>query len=87
MADEFVAFSLACLALPEARSALWIVAAFTLFRIIDIAKVPPMGYAESFDGDLSIALDDVIAALLARRSGARQPGAQAPASLVARLRP
>ncbi|WP_425491075.1 phosphatidylglycerophosphatase A [Luteimonas fraxinea] len=33
--DEFLAFSLACLALPKARSAMWIVAAFTLFRIID----------------------------------------------------
>ena len=49
--------------LPEIA---WLVTAFVLFRVFDIAKPGPVGWAERrFSGGLGVMMDDVVAGLLA----------------------
>jgi len=66
VADEFLAFPLAVIGIGRTRRALYVGIAFVLFRIVDIAKLPPVGLVESIGGGLGIALDDVVAALIVR---------------------
>ena len=47
------------------RSPLWLLAGFLLFRLLDIAKPPPVRWAErSFPGGAGVMLDDVFAGIL-----------------------
>jgi phosphatidylglycerophosphatase A len=61
--DEFVGQWIALTPLLwQARSALWICAAFILFRIFDICKPWPVSWADrAVGGGLGVMLDDVIA--------------------------
>ena len=61
--DEIVGVWFALLFLP--KSIPWVVAAFILFRIADIAKPWPVSWADSYvKGGLGIMLDDCIAGLM-----------------------
>ncbi|MCE8019973.1 phosphatidylglycerophosphatase A [Halomonas sp. MCCC 1A11036] len=65
VADEFMAFPIALLGLSVARQP-WVMAlAFILFRLFDATKPPPIDHIEAIGGGLSIALDDVMAAIYA----------------------
>jgi phosphatidylglycerophosphatase A len=44
--------------------------AFALFRILDIAKPPPVSWCEAVPGGPGVMLDDVIAGVLAALMGA-----------------
>jgi phosphatidylglycerophosphatase A len=47
------------------RAPLWLLAGFLLFRLFDIWKPPPVGWAErSFAGGAGVMLDDVFAGVL-----------------------
>jgi phosphatidylglycerophosphatase A len=47
------------------RSPLWLLAGFLLFRLLDIWKPPPVGWAErSFAGGVGVMMDDVFAGIL-----------------------
>jgi phosphatidylglycerophosphatase A len=47
------------------RSAGWLLAGFLLFRLLDIWKPPPIGWAErSFGGGTGVMMDDVFAGVL-----------------------
>lgn len=62
--DEFVGLWIALLLAPPGW--LWLLAGFVLFRIFDIAKPWPIGWADrQVSGGLGIMLDDVIAGLYA----------------------
>lgn len=67
--DEIVGFLIACaplLSMPLGSQALWLVAAFVLFRFFDILKPWPIRVLDrSVHGGLGIMLDDVIAGLFA----------------------
>ena len=61
--DEIVGYLVAMAAVP--RSLPWMLAGFVLFRIFDILKPGPVGWAERrFRGGMGIMLDDMIAAVL-----------------------
>jgi phosphatidylglycerophosphatase A len=60
--DELVGQWIACAFAPV--SLLGYVIAFALFRLFDIWKPWPIGYAERLHGGLGIMLDDVVAALM-----------------------
>lgn len=62
--DEIVGVWFALLFAP--KSAVWIAAAFVLFRIADIAKPWPVSWADTrIKGGLGIMADDLIAGLMA----------------------
>ena len=66
--DEVVGQWLAMLVLPAAGTEgfwLWALAAFALFRLFDIAKPGPVGWAESLPGAAGVVADDVVAGALA----------------------
>lgn len=61
--DEVVGVAVALLAAP--KSLPWMVAAFVLFRLADILKPWPIGWADrSVKGGFGIMLDDLLAGLL-----------------------
>ncbi|MBP0445736.1 phosphatidylglycerophosphatase A [Roseomonas sp. SSH11] len=65
VADEGAGQCLALAALPVDASGWWILAAFALFRAVDIVKPGPVGWADRMGGTLSVMLDDILAGLLA----------------------
>ena len=61
--DEIVGVAVALLAAP--KSLPWVVAAFVLFRLADVLKPWPIGWADrSVKGGFGIMLDDLLAGLL-----------------------
>jgi phosphatidylglycerophosphatase A len=63
--DEAAGQALALAALP-AGAPLWaVLAAFGLFRLFDIAKPGPVGWADRQEGALGVMLDDLVAGALA----------------------
>ena len=67
--DEFVGFWVTMLAVPllgMQPTVVWIVAGFILFRLFDILKPWPIGWAdETIHGGFGIMLDDLLAAIYA----------------------
>ncbi len=62
--DEWVGIWLALFLLPAGW--LWLLAGFALFRLFDIAKPWPVGWADrSLHGGLGVMLDDALAGLMA----------------------
>lgn len=66
VADEAAGQCLALAALPAGASFWWILAAFALFRTLDILKPGPIGWADRMSGTrlratLGVMLDDVLA--------------------------
>ena len=59
--DEFVGMWITCLLLP--KEALWLGAAFLLFRVLDIVKPWPARKLESLHGGFGIMFDDVMVAV------------------------
>ena len=62
--DEFAGQWITLLALPR-PSLTGLLAAFVLFRIFDITKLGPVGWADRRHGAFGIMADDVIAGLIA----------------------
>lgn len=61
--DEFIGQWLALLLLP--KTLLWYAIGFALFRLFDIVKKGPVGWADKrFKGGFGVMFDDVIAGLL-----------------------
>jgi phosphatidylglycerophosphatase A len=59
--DEFVAFLLVLAVVP--RELAWQAGAFVLFRLLDIAKPPPIRWFERrFHGGFGVMIDDLLAA-------------------------
>ncbi|MDC8805482.1 phosphatidylglycerophosphatase A [Halomonas pacifica] len=67
VADEYLAFPVVVLGIgPVLARRPWVLgAAFILYRLFDIAKLPPIGQLEAIGGGLGIVLDDLVAALYA----------------------
>ncbi|GEK49097.1 hypothetical protein HPA02_33800 [Bisbaumannia pacifica] len=65
VADEYLAFPVVVLGLAAVRRPWVLGAAFVLYRLFDIAKLPPIGQLEAIGGGLGIVLDDLVAALYA----------------------
>ena len=42
----------------------WYIAAFLLFRFLDISKIGPIGHAEKFMGGIGVMADDLVAGIL-----------------------
>ena len=66
--DEVVGQWLAMLVLPAPGTGgfwFWALAAFALFRLLDIAKPGPVGWAERLPGAAGVVADDVAAGALA----------------------
>jgi phosphatidylglycerophosphatase A len=67
--DEAAGMLLALAAVPADAAApwhaAWVLAAFALFRLFDIAKPGPVGWADRRAGPLWVMLDDVLAGALA----------------------
>lgn len=62
--DEFVGLWIALIALPDGWA--WLLAGFALFRLFDIAKPWPVGWADrKIKGGLGTMVDDAIAGLYA----------------------
>jgi phosphatidylglycerophosphatase A len=61
--DEFAGQWLTLLALPT-PSASGLLAGFALFRLLDIVKPGPIGWADRHHGPLAVMADDVLAGLL-----------------------
>ncbi|MDV6327466.1 phosphatidylglycerophosphatase A [Idiomarina sp. Sol25] len=60
--DEIVGYAIAMFALPV--EPLWLLAAFVLFRIFDILKPGPIGWADKkLSGGNGIMMDDVLAGI------------------------
>ena len=58
--DEVAGQWITLLALPR-PAPFWLLAAFLLFRVLDIAKPGPIGWADRQHGPLGVMADDVIA--------------------------
>jgi phosphatidylglycerophosphatase A len=71
--DEAAGQALALAALPAAAPLWAVLAAFGLFRLFDITKPGPVGWADRQEGAVGVMLDDVVAGALA---GAVLLGAQ-----------
>ena len=66
--DEFIGQWIALLLLP--KTLLWYATGFALFRLFDIIKRGPVGWADKrFSGGFGVMIDDVIAGLLAMAAG------------------
>lgn len=65
VADEASGQCLALAALPAGASFWWVLAGFALFRVLDILKPGPVGWADRMEGSLGVMLDDVLAGLMA----------------------
>jgi phosphatidylglycerophosphatase A len=66
--DEFIGMWIALLLLP--KSLLAYALAFALFRLFDIVKKGPVGWADKrFSGGFGVMFDDVLAGLLALGAG------------------
>ena len=63
--DEAAGQLLALAALPAAAGRGGVALAFALFRLFDITKPGPVGWADRQHGPLGVMLDDVIAGILA----------------------
>ena len=62
--DEFIGQWIALLLLP--KTLLWYAIGFALFRVFDIVKKGPVGWADKrFKGGFGVMFDDVLAGLLA----------------------
>lgn len=61
--DEFAGQFIVMLAVPEVSPG-WLVTAFLLFRVLDITKLGPVGWADRQHGAFGIMADDVIAGIL-----------------------
>lgn len=62
--DEFVGLWITYLALPQGWG--WVLIGFVLFRVFDILKPWPIGWADKrVSGGLGIMLDDVLAGIMA----------------------
>ena len=62
--DEFAGQWITLLALPR-PSLLGLIAAFVLFRLFDVTKLGPVGWADRQHGSFGIMADDVIAGVIA----------------------
>ena len=62
--DEFAGQWITLLALPR-PSAAGLIAAFLLFRVFDITKLGPVGWADRQHGAFGIMADDIIAGVIA----------------------
>ena len=62
--DEFAGQFIALLGVAAATPA-WVLAAFVLFRVFDITKLGPVGWAERRHGALGVMADDVVAGVIA----------------------
>lgn len=58
--DEVAGQWITLLALPRPAT-LWLLAAFILFRVLDIAKPGPIGWADRRGGPVAVMADDVLA--------------------------
>lgn len=73
--DEGAGMLLALAAVPAGAPWAWVLAAFLLFRVFDIAKWGPVGWADRRKGPAWVMLDDIVAGamaalvLLAARAG------------------
>lgn len=66
--DEFIGQWLALLLLP--KTVFWYAVGFALFRLFDIVKRGPVGWADKrFTGGFGVMFDDVVAGLLAMLAG------------------
>ncbi|MFC7609843.1 phosphatidylglycerophosphatase A family protein [Teichococcus aestuarii] len=63
--DEGAGQCLALAALPLGAGAPGLILAFLLFRLFDIAKPGPVGWADRRKGSMGVMLDDIIAGALA----------------------
>lgn len=63
--DEGAGQLLALAALAPGAGWLWVAAAFCLFRLFDVVKPGPVGWADRRKGAVGVMLDDVIAGALA----------------------
>ena len=61
--DEWVGMWLTLLVVP--KQLIWMMAAFFIFRLFDIAKIFPIKHLEKLNGGWGIMLDDVLAAIYA----------------------
>ena len=68
--DEFAGQWITLLALARPRSP-GLIAAFVLFRLFDITKLGPVGWADRQHGAFGIMADDVIAGVIAARVAGR----------------
>lgn len=63
--DEVAGLWVACIAVPE-NNWLWLLAAFLLFRLFDIWKPGPIGWADRrIKGALGVMVDDIVAGVAA----------------------
>ncbi|MFH5923748.1 phosphatidylglycerophosphatase A family protein [Roseomonas xinghualingensis] len=65
VADEAAGQCLTLAALPPDASFWWVLAGFALFRLADILKPGPVGWADRMGGSLGVMLDDILAGILA----------------------
>ncbi|GAA3945561.1 phosphatidylglycerophosphatase A [Allohahella marinimesophila] len=63
VADEYLAFPVAVMALSMKRRLWVLVLAFLVFRLFDITKLPPINYLEMIGGGFGIVMDDLMAAM------------------------
>ena len=63
--DEGAGMLLALAALPSGFAWPWALAAFLLFRLFDIAKWGPVGWADRRQGPAWVMLDDIVAGAMA----------------------
>ncbi len=60
--DEVVGMLLSLIAIPY--SPMYAILGFFLFRIIDIAKIPPLNWLEKIHGGFGIMLDDAVGGIM-----------------------
>lgn len=63
--DETAGQCLALACIPAGAGFWWMLLAFALFRVLDIAKPGPVGWADRQEGPVGVMLDDLIAGALA----------------------
>jgi phosphatidylglycerophosphatase A len=63
--DEGAGMLLTLAALPPGAPWPWLLAAFALFRVFDILKPGPVGWADRRSGPVWVMLDDILAGTLA----------------------
>ncbi|MDA8168323.1 MAG: phosphatidylglycerophosphatase A [Nitrospiraceae bacterium] len=61
--DEFAGYLISVLFLPLSTG--FIVAAFALFRLLDILKPPPIRFCERLPGGMGVMADDIAAGIIA----------------------